>query len=64
MKKLLTFIPLGIGISSAIIYVINVINYKMINNSLATMQILSNLRIYLYISIAGFLFYFLKGASE
>ena len=59
MKKLLTFIPLGIGISSAIIYVINVINYKMVNSSLANMQILSNLRIYLYISIAGFLFYFL-----
>lgn len=59
MKKLLTFIPLGIGISSAIIYIINIINYKIINNSLTNMQILSNLRIYLYISIAGFLFYFL-----
>ena len=59
MKKLLAFIPLGIGISSAIIYVINVMNYKIVNNSVATMQILSNLRVYLYISIAGFLFYFL-----
>ena len=59
MKKLLTFIPLGIGISSAIIYVINVVNYKMVNNSLVNVQILSNLRVYLYISIAGFLFYFL-----
>lgn len=59
MKKLLTFIPLGIGISSAIIYVINVLNYKAVNNSIATIQILSNLRIYLYISIIGFLFYFI-----
>ena len=59
MKKLLTFIPLGIGISSAIIYVINIINYKLVNNALVNMEILSSLRVYLYISIAGFLFYFL-----
>ncbi len=59
MKKTLTFIPLGIGISSAIIYLINVINYRIINNSVAMLQILSNLRIYLYISIGGFILYFL-----
>lgn len=59
MKKMLTFIPLGIGISAAIIYVINVFNYRVINNSVAMIQILSNLRIYLYISIGGFVLYFL-----
>lgn len=59
MKKMLTFVPLGIGISAAIIYLINVFNYRVINNSLTMLQILSNLRIYLYISIGGFVSYFL-----
>lgn len=56
---MLTFVPLGIGISAAIIYLINVFNYRIINNSMAMIQILSNLRIYLYISIGGFVLYFL-----
>lgn len=59
MKKILTFIPLGIGISAAIIYIFNVIEFRVINNSATLLQILSNLKIYLYISIAGFVFYFL-----
>lgn len=59
MKKNLTFIPLGIGISSAIIYLFNVFRFRIINNSVTLLQILNNLRIYLYISIGGFLFYFL-----
>ncbi len=59
MKKMLTFVPLGIGISAAIIYLINVFNYRVINNSVTMLQILSNLRIYLYISIGGFVLYFL-----
>lgn len=59
MKKLLTFVPLGIGISAAIIYVFNVVQFRIINNSATLLQILSNLKIYLYISIAGFVFYFL-----
>lgn len=58
MRKLLTFIPLGIGISAAIIYVFNIIQFRVINNSATLIQILSNLKIYLYISIAGFLTYF------
>lgn len=58
MKKILTFIPLGIGISSAIIYLFNVFRFRIINSSVTLMQILSNLKIYLYVSIAGFLFYF------
>lgn len=59
MKKTLTFIPLGIGISAAIIYVFNVIQFKVINNSATLLQILANLKVYLYVSIAGFLIYFL-----
>jgi len=55
VKKILTFIPLGI----AIIYIFNVIEFRVINNSATLLQILSNLKIYLYISIAGFVFYFL-----
>ena len=57
MKKLLTFIPLGIGISSAIIYVFNVISFKAINNTIAMSNILYNLKAYLYISVAGFVLY-------
>ena len=59
MKRTLTFIPLGIGISAAIIYVFNIISYRIINDSVAMSQILSNLKIYLYISIIGFVIYFI-----
>lgn len=59
MKKTLTFVPLGIGISAAIIYLFNVFRFRIINNSATLLQILNNLRIYLYISIGGFLFYIL-----
>ncbi len=59
MKKTLTFIPLGIGISAAIIYIFNVIQFKVINNSTTLLQILANLKVYLYVSIAGFICYFL-----
>lgn len=59
MKKILTFIPLGVGISAAIIYIFNVIQFRVINNSATLLQILSNLKIYLYISIIGFVLYFL-----
>ena len=59
MKKILTFIPLGVGISAAIIYIFNVIQFRVINNSITLLQILSNLKIYLYVSIAGFILYFL-----
>ncbi len=55
---MLTFVPLGIGISAGIIYLVNVFNYRVINNSVTMLQILSNLRIYLYISIGGFVLYF------
>lgn len=58
MKKILTFIPLGVGISAAIIYIFNVIEFRVINNSATLLQILSNLKIYLYISIIGFVLYF------
>lgn len=57
MKKILTFVPLGIGISAAIIYMFNVFWFRIINDSTTLIQILSNLKIYLYISIAGFLSY-------
>lgn len=58
MKKILTFIPLGVGISAAIIYILNLISFRVIGNSMALMEYLSNLKIYLYISIIGFLAYF------
>lgn len=59
MKRILTFIPLGIGISSLIIYLFNVIEFRVINNSTALLQILSTLKIYLYISIVSFICYFI-----
>lgn len=59
MKKILTFIPLGIAISAALIYVINIFNYRIINNSVAMIQIMSNLKVYLYVSIGGFVLYFI-----
>ena len=59
MKKILTFIPLGIGISSALIYLINIIRFRIINNSSTMLEILGNLKIYLYISIIAFIVYFL-----
>lgn len=59
MKKNLSFIPLGIGISAAIIYLFNVFRFRIISNSATLLQILSSLKIYLYISIGGFVFYFL-----
>lgn len=59
MKKILTFIPLGIGISSTIVYILNVLNYKVINNTVALSQILINLKTYLYISIISFVLYFI-----
>ena len=59
MKKILSFIPLGVGISGAIIYIFNVIQFRVINNSITLLQILSNLKIYLYVSMAGFILYFL-----
>lgn len=58
MKKLLRFIPLGIGISALILYIFNVVNYRIINNAATMLQILTGLRTYLYISIGGFLIYF------
>ena len=57
MKKILTFIPLGVGISAAIIYILNVIQFKIINNGTALLQILMTLKIYLFISIGGFALY-------
>ena len=58
MKKLLRFIPLGIGISALILYIFNVVNYRIINNAATMLQILTGLRTYSYISIGGFLIYF------
>ena len=61
MKKILTFIPLCVGISAAIIYILNIIQFKIINNGTALLQILSSLKIYLFISIGGFgLYFFIK----
>ena len=59
MKRILTFVPLGIGISAAIIYIFNIIQFRIVNNSLAMFDTLYNLRIYLYISIISFILYFM-----
>ncbi|MEG2621062.1 MAG: hypothetical protein RSA10_03140 [Bacilli bacterium] len=59
MKNMLTFIPLGISISSAIIYLGNIIFYKLANNAIMLNQIILNLKIYLYISIISLVIYFL-----
>ena len=59
MKRLLRFLPLGLGISAAIIYIINAVQFRAINNSVAMLQILIRLRTYLYISIFGFALYFI-----
>lgn len=59
MKKILTFIPLGVGISAAVIYILNIIQFKIINNGTALLQILMTLKVYLFISIGGFILYFL-----
>lgn len=59
MKKILTFIPLGIGISSAFLYLYNIVYFRVINNAATLSLILSNIRVYLYVSIAGFVIYFL-----
>ena len=59
LKRILRFLPLGLGISAAIIYIMNVIQFKAINNSVAMLQILIRLRTYLYISIFGFALYFI-----
>ena len=40
MKKILTFIPLGVGISAAIIYILNIIQFKIINNGTALLVII------------------------
>ena len=58
MKKLLKFIPLGIGISALILYIFNIVNYRIINNAATMIQILTGLKTYLYISIGGFIIYF------
>lgn len=59
MKKTLTFIPLAIAIGAGIIYLFNVINFRIINDAASMSLILTNMRIYLYISIIGFIVYFL-----
>lgn len=58
MKKILTFIPLGIGISATIIYIINILRFRVIGSGATMMQILASLKIYLYVAIGGFAGYF------
>lgn len=59
MKKIITFIPLGIGISGAFLYLFNLISFRVINNGMALITILSRIKAYLYIAILGFVAYFL-----
>ena len=59
MKKLFRFIPLAIAISSAIIYLFNIISFRVINNGTAMYGILQQLKVYLYISIMFFIIYFI-----
>ena len=57
MKKILTFIPLGIGISAAILYIFSLLMYRLSGNTTNMLQVLSSVKIYLYISILGFVVY-------
>ena len=59
MKRMLSFIPLAIGISSALIYIFNIIQFRMVGSATTMIEAVTKLRIYLYISIAGFVIYFL-----
>ncbi len=59
MKKIITFIPLGVGISATIIYILNVLNYKVINDAASMSIMLLNLKTYLYIAIISFILYFI-----
>lgn len=58
LKKILTFVPLAVGIAAGILYIFNALSFRVVNNSYTMLQILSSLRIYLYVSIAGFVIYF------
>lgn len=59
MKKMLTFIPLAVGISAALIYIFNIVQFRMVGNATTILDAITKLRIYLYIAIAGFVIYFL-----
>ncbi len=59
MKKMLTFVPLAIGISAALIYLFNVIQFRMLGNAVTLLDALNSLKVYLYVSIAGFVIYFI-----
>lgn len=59
MKKMLTFVPLAIGISAALIYLFNVIQFRMLGNAVTLLDALTSLKVYLYVSIAGFVIYFI-----
>ena len=59
MKKMLSFVPLAVGISAALIYLFNIMQLKMIGNSITLVSALTTLKIYLYISIISFIIYFI-----
>lgn len=59
MKKMLTFVPLAIGISAALIYLFNVIQFRMLGNAVTLLDALTKLKVYLYVAIAGFVIYFI-----
>lgn len=59
MKKMLTFVPLAIGISAALIYLFNVVQFRMLGNAVTLLDALTKLKVYLYVAIAGFVIYFI-----
>ena len=59
MKKMLTFIPLAIGISAALIYIFNVVQFQMVGSATTLLDSLTRLRMYLYIAIISFIIYFI-----
>ena len=59
MKRMLTFIPLAIGISAALIYIFNVIQFQMVGSATTLLDSLTRLRMYLYIAIISFIIYFI-----
>ena len=59
MKKIIRFIPLGIGIGALFLYIYSRFSFKYIGNAAMMASILYNMRIYLYITIISFSAYML-----
>ena len=59
MKKMLSYLPLAIGISASLIYIFNILEFKFSGNTITLINAIKTLRIYLYIAIISFIIYFI-----